>query len=414
MTIECTCGYTCGTELAFVRHASRFPSGEHTKVRMAPSASSSTARDEQLEATWRLVAAAEMGNIDAVRAALDAGANVDGTDREHERDSDKRITWRTHPLTASVVHGHRRVAELLLSRRSSILVDSWQIYEHGWSRVKPLGTLPAAYLVQPRGTVARVPNAPVLTHGRHLQMASMLLTHTASASHTARMVSHSVTGPRKEIAAGERMRANLCQVLGDLWRVQSAAISEPSAPTASDVFAMLVADGHLQAVEPQKGMKALARRLAGKPSDWLAAQLTATRGAVCEKMDEELLWRANSTHASRLAMTRLREQIDLCLAQGPRPRWTPRAHHHYPDDFRRCVFTVLLCANRLASNATPLGSGAANVESIEHGWHIGKLPKEVLLILVEWLAEVTFWTYDRGESESILRLAAKSYVAVVS
>ena len=81
MTIECAaCGYSCGTRAAFERHASRFPPGEHTPAVSvsAPSNGDDEALNEKLSATHRLVAAAEVGDAETVRAAVDAGANVDG------------------------------------------------------------------------------------------------------------------------------------------------------------------------------------------------------------------------------------------------------------------------------------------------------------------------------------------------
>ena len=59
---------------------------------------------------------------------------------------------------------------------------------------------------------------------------------------------------------------------------------------------------------------------------------------------------------------------------GARPRWATSAHAKYPAAFRHQVTTLLLCAARLG------------MEQPEPQL-LGKLPREVLLLLIETLAE---------------------------
>ena len=82
MTIECVCGYSCGTLAAFERHVARATSaipGEHRALDQ-PTAPDVTDDDRNavLDASRRLLTACEVGDVATARAALDAGAQPDG------------------------------------------------------------------------------------------------------------------------------------------------------------------------------------------------------------------------------------------------------------------------------------------------------------------------------------------------
>lgn len=293
-------------------------------------------RDAALDLTVRLVNACEAGDEPTVRAVLQAGANVDGSERFGLRPGGAL------PLTLAVRNGHAGIVKTLLLHQAAVLVGSGANYA---------------------GTVETAAQS-----GR-LRVASLLLTHIHTNPVAVRTLSVNSVGARRKCAAGELTRSQIATLLHG---------KHCTGELARSVLAMLVADGHLQEVEPT-GWSGLANRLAGQPSKWLAAQLTHARDA---------------THASRRrAMEEepvgTSAQIDLCLALGARPRWTTRKHHVFEPGFRARVKALLLCAQRHADEAEA-GEGVG----------LGKLPREVLMILIEWLAEVTYWDYeDRAGQE---------------
>lgn len=145
---------------------------------------------------------------------------------------------------------------------------------------------------------------------------------------------------------------------------------------------MLVADGHLEAIEPA-GWAGLANRLAGTPGKFLTGHLQRAR--------EHL---ARTPHRARGAPSfdsvAACEKIDAVLAMGARPRWSPRRHLSYPVGFRDQVRALLLCAQRHGAAA----DAPAEASSVDPQAPLGRLPKEVVLLLVEALAETTMWAYE--------------------
>jgi len=67
------------------------------------------------------------------------------------------------------------------------------------------------------------------------------------------------------------------------------------------------------------------------------------------------------------------EQLHLCSEGLAGVRWSPRHHRSYPLQFRSQVHAVLLCARRS--------------ECL-----LNMLPEETLLLVIESLAELTFWS----------------------
>jgi len=343
MTIECACGYTCGTTAAFERHLARELPGEH---RCLGSSSSLGARcggmtaeaDAKLETTERLVNASEVGDPSTVLDALSCGANVDGT----ERCSPSHVG---HPLTQAACNGHADVVRVLLTHKASLLIGSDR---------QGVGTILAA---AQRG---------------QRRVASRLLAHTREPSVSYRVRSVNTLGSRREATAGELARGQVAALLNALCMHFDGA-------GASATLAMLVTDGHLQAIEPS-GWEGLACRLAGTPGKWLSAQLTRTR-------ENAEAIRARCRHLKDGDWTALLARIDLLLAAGARPIWSPRKHLSYPRAFREQVRTLLLCAQRHGAAASAAGG------EHEATLVLGKLPREVVLLLVEALA-AAIWAYD--------------------
>ena len=393
MTIECSCGFSCGTEAAFERHLSRGLPGDHhradgislehcTSLKNAHRALEDEVTrcldvgEDRQRQTARLVTAIETADIAAVCKALDAGADIDGSARTGN------ITT-NHPLTIAAIKGHRNVVAQLLARRASILSAQSRGLRN---EPHPSGSLHLAIAYS------------------KLQTASVLLEHMTHQPHVIRDVSGmmaDVLGPRREVACSSAQTHDL---LATIFRELRAT----SRPTA--LFAMLVADGHLQATEPA-GLKGLALRLAGKPSKWLAAHLTQLLEDIDGKIDLSVdgpLGRARRGHRKPGARTNgfqaidselqaLAEQFRLCLVQGARPRWSPSSHRLYPAAFRRMVLAVLLSAHRMAGESG--GPGQPDGVNITHEVQtdrrlLGALPPEVLVVLMEWLSERTFWVYE--------------------
>ena len=138
-TIECCCGYSCGTLAAFERHLARNLPGEHRNLgslddlyAAAAGAAAPAAAERAADALWqkgagisksvfshreingRLLLACEAGDLETVKEMLAAGANVDGNDR----------TIKQHPLTVAAQCNQRAVVETLLSRSASIIIVS--------------------------------------------------------------------------------------------------------------------------------------------------------------------------------------------------------------------------------------------------------------------------------------------------
>ena len=337
MTIECVCGYSCGTLAAFERHVARATSaipGEHRALDQ-PTAPDVTDDDRNavLDASRRLLTACEVGDVATARAALDAGAQPDGPERFS---MGRRVA---HPLTMAAEYGHLQIVDMLLAQRASLLLGDWQRD----------GTIRTA------------------VRSGHLVVASRLLSHLHTYSVFARKRSINSVGSRREVAAGELTKGQVADVLGVLADCLDDDIDLPAS-----AMAMLVCNGHLSSTEPT-GLTGLANRLAGQPSKWLAAHLAvAQQRAVGRRRRPEQL--------------RLAEQLELCLALGARPRWKPTKHSLFPLSFRRAALTILLCANRLSADADAAG-GEPEL--------LGKLPKEVLLLLVGELAEASYWRYDQ-------------------
>lgn len=293
--------------------------------------------------------ASEVGDLETVRVALAAGANVDG----NERCSNVHVN---HPLTLAAMGGHADVVALLLSQRAALLVGTESIFPTE-------GTILAA------------------ARRRKFRVASHLLSHVHMHPVMYRVRGVNSVGSRREAPAGELTRKEVAILLAEIAR--NAPSSEV---VACSHFAMLVADGHLQATEPS-GWEGLANRLAGKPGKWLAAQLTHVhaRSTMCPSVSPE-------------AMS-LRFLVEVVLALGARPRWSPRRHSAYPPIFRARVRTLLLCAQRHGA-ATSAGAPEGGDEPAGAAL-LGRLPREVLLLLCEALGEA-MWGY-RAEVEGALR-----------
>ena len=308
----------------------------------------------------RLESAIVSNDLTLAREALAAGASPDGG-------SPNRSC-----LNIAAAAGNIQLINLLLSARASILVPTHRM-----------------------GQVVLMPTIDAAIKASQLTAASLLLTHIATRPHFVRKISMSVQGSRLEAQPGEYIRPIIADLLRD------------GGCTAS-TFAMLVSEGHLQATEPS-GLQGLAHRLAGKPGKWLGAQLTLAEEAVSAA--QMLLQRSRalrgSVHSSE-SPTLLLERIRLCLALGARPRWSSRAHQAYPVPFRLQVRTVLLCALRLGGGTAGAAGGGAvaasdgeaeSAEEKEPLPSLGSLPREVVLLLIEWLAEQMFWAYPSGRAE---------------
>ena len=316
-----------------------------------PSQATSPVKDAALSATSDLVKElhSQHPDITAVRKALESGANIDGNER---------CNTKGHPITIAASNDNLEeglsieMIQLLVSRGGAILVES---------SVGP--TYPTSTLEHAVAT------------GR-LRVASALLSQMAKPT-MARNLSTSIIGARRE-------RADLL-----MPSVKGLLLNKSIKKWyryASRMLAMLVTDGHLLATEPV-GWAGLANRLAGKPSDWLSALLTQA----CETTKRET---TQSAYRSRPLLgrynlggnledysgsaARFQEQCRMILAQGVRPRWVPSAHAMYPAAFRGQTRALLLCAARL---------GVEEPEPLL----LGKLPREMLLLLIEALAERTFW-----------------------
>lgn len=329
MTIECSCGYSCGTLAAFERHVARGLPGEHRAL--DPAVAPDVTDDDKnalLDASRRLLTACEVGDLDTAQAALDAGAQADGPERIS---TGRRVA---QPLMLAAENGHREVVEMLLAQRASLLLGDGQR----------------------DGTIR------IAARNGHLAIASLLLTHVHNHSVFVRKRSVNTIGSRREVAAGELTKGQVADLLG--------ALGDFGDDLPASCMAMLVGDGHLESTEPT-GLSGLANRLAGQPSKWLAGHLAVAQQRAADR---------------RQRTARIFEQVELCMALGAHPRWKPTKHLLFPLPFRRAAMTVLLCANRLSADADAAADDDERAD-------LGSLPKEVLLLLVGELAESTFWRY---------------------
>ena len=207
-TIECCCGYSCGTLAAFERHLARNIPGEHRNL-----GSLAAAAERAADALWqkgagisksvfshreingRLLLAGAAGDLETVKEMLAAGANVDGNDR----------TIKQHPLTVAAQCNQRAVVETLLSRSASIIIVS-----NG-----RIGTL-----------------AKVVYEGR-LRMASYLLAHITTQPFVRRIASVNYVGSRRECTPGECTREEVVfyEHTGTKWEgPPSSRCSSPTTP----------------------------------------------------------------------------------------------------------------------------------------------------------------------------------------